>query len=62
MKTQNTTRKSLIKKIWAAHKATAVNESDTRFFLEAMADDLASGYWNIHDAARVISEKGIALN
>jgi hypothetical protein len=55
------TRKSLIKKLLSLHTATQVGDSDSRFFLEAFIDDINSGFWNIHQAARIIKEKGFAI-
>jgi hypothetical protein len=60
-KMKTLTRKSLIKKLNALHEATEVGESQKRFLLEAFIDNLNEGFLNIHQAARILREKGFAI-
>ena len=55
------TRKTLIKSLKQAHIKTEVHETQKRWLIEAYIDDLTEGFDNIHDVAKILREKGIAI-
>jgi hypothetical protein len=55
------TRKSLVQSLKAAHAKTEIHETKKRWLIEAFIDDLSAGFDNIHSAAKILRENGIAI-